>query len=694
MRNVTAPASDVVINLPVGGRITGRVFDKATHHPIASFQAGINPSRSVGGRMFSMPPLLRSFTSDDGSFILENVPPGNTQVVVNAPGYAAGRVASLNVEDGKTLTDVEVGLETGTRLSGRITATDGTPISGATVREGDGSPMMRMMQDGATTDPNGDYTIESLEPGEKTFQIAAQGYLNESRTVTLSDRETRLDVQLSSGTKVTGSVVTESGTPVADAEVRAMGTAGTFGGRTARTDTSGSFQFEGFAPGHYTFVALRSPYAQASVRDVDVSSGAPIRIVMKSGATIYGHVTGLSATELTNAQVFAGSAAAGVDASGNFRIEGVQSGTVQVRADTMRSMSGNARSAPRKSVEVAPGASVQVDVVFPNDTTVRGRVTRNGRPLTGAFVDFVPRNGVAQTQARGQTDEGGSYSVTGVEMERFTPFSTTYEVHGSGSFDIDIKAAPLRGRVTDAATGEAIADARVDLRAAAGTDTMGMRSGTTDASGNFLIDFVPPGSYQATASKGGYGNQLLDVAVTESGGPALDFKLSTNAGITLKVVDGRDGRLLSADVRAVDGQGRVVFESNRFFGGGDPSTQKLPLAAGQYGVTVSARGYASQTLSLVSPSQRTVTLLPGSSLTIRSQSSTRRRARLLNANGEPYGRFAYGDPIFALEAAPGGASLPNIAPGVYTLQVLDANDQVTASVKVTITEGVEATVDL
>ncbi|MCU1348020.1 MAG: hypothetical protein JWO56_1050, partial [Acidobacteria bacterium] len=268
MRNVTAPASDVVIDLPVGGRITGRVFDKGTHHPIASFQAGINPSRSVGGRMFSMPPLLRSFTSDDGSFILENVPPGNTQVVVNAPGYAAGRVASLNVEDGKTLTDVEVGLETGTRLSGRITATDGTPISGATVREGDGSPMMRMMQDGATTDPNGDYTIESLEPGEKTFQIAAQGYLNESRTVTLSDRETRLDVQLSSGTKVTGSVVTESGTPVADAEVRAMGTSGTFGGRTARTDTSGSFQFEGFAPGHYTFVALRSPYAQASVRDV------------------------------------------------------------------------------------------------------------------------------------------------------------------------------------------------------------------------------------------------------------------------------------------------------------------------------------------------------------------------------------------------------------------------------------------
>ncbi|MCU1349463.1 MAG: hypothetical protein JWO56_2493, partial [Acidobacteria bacterium] len=402
---------------------------------------------------------------------------------------------------------------------------------------------------------------------------------------------------------------------------------------------------------------------------------------------------------------FAGSATAGVDASGNFRIEGVQSGTVQVRADTMRSMSGNARSAPRKSVEVAPGASVQVDVVFPNDTTVRGRVTRNGRPLTGAFVDFVPRNGVAQTQARGQTDEGGSYSVTGVEngtyhvsvldMERFTPFSTTYEVHGSGSFDIDIKAAPLRGRVTDAATGEAIGDARVDLRAATGTDPMGMRSGTTDASGNFLIDFVPPGSYQATASKGGYGNQLLDVPVTESGGPALDFKLSTNAGITLKVVDGRDGRLLSADVRAVDGQGRVVFESlNRFFGGGDPSTQKLPLAAGQYGVTVSARGYASQTLSLVSPSQQTVTLLPGSSLTIRSQSSTRRRARLLNANGEPYGRFAYGDPIFALEAAPGGASVPNIAPGVYTLQVLDANDQVTASVKVTITEGVEATVDL
>src|SRR5207253_8989118 len=99
-----------------------------------------------------------------------------------------------------------------------VTNSDNQPALGASVRQGDGGPM-RSLEGMATTDANGEFAIEALEPGEKTFNIAASGYLTESRTLTLSGRDARLDVQLSSGTKVAGIVVTEAGAPVADAQV-------------------------------------------------------------------------------------------------------------------------------------------------------------------------------------------------------------------------------------------------------------------------------------------------------------------------------------------------------------------------------------------------------------------------------------------------------------------------------------------
>src|SRR5205085_12698978 len=108
--------------------------------------------------------------SDDGTFALDNVPPGATQLVVNAAGYTPGRISNLMVEDGKTIADVEVPLETGVRVSGKVTGPDGAPLPGAMVRVDAGEDSRRLMRLGApgereaTTDPNGDYTLEAVEP--------------------------------------------------------------------------------------------------------------------------------------------------------------------------------------------------------------------------------------------------------------------------------------------------------------------------------------------------------------------------------------------------------------------------------------------------------------------------------------------------------------------------------------------------
>src|SRR6202011_3531962 len=133
-------------------------------------------------------------------------------------------------------------------------------------------------------------------------------------------------------------------------------------------------------------------------------------------------------------------------------------GTVRVSARTGRGPGGG-KSSPVQSVPVDPGSSVQVDIQFKTSTVISGRVTRNGQPLPNVMVMFNPRNAQSQTQASGTADNNGAYQISGlddgsysvgvIDIDRSNAFSSTYDVHGSGNYDIDIKTATLRGRVID-----------------------------------------------------------------------------------------------------------------------------------------------------------------------------------------------------------------------------------------------------
>ena len=90
--------------------------------------------------------------------------------------------------------------------------------------------------------------------------FSRSGYVAESRSVTLAGgKDARLDVQMSSGMRVTGVVVTEGGAPVADAAVTAN-SASEVGGRTVRSDANGGFQIEALGPG-FEFLEGRSGWS-------------------------------------------------------------------------------------------------------------------------------------------------------------------------------------------------------------------------------------------------------------------------------------------------------------------------------------------------------------------------------------------------------------------------------------------------
>lgn len=707
IRPVTAPSSDITIDVPAGGRISGHVVDKTSKQPVTAFDAGISTPRGGGGMMFILPPATRHFTSDDGSFLLENVPPGQTQIVVNAPGYTSARLPNIHVEDGKSITDVEVEMDHGVRAIGHVTGPDGSPLAGVSVRlDQMGGRIMNInpMQSQTVTDANGDFAMDSLEAGDRTFVFTRGGYLTTQKSATLSGTETRVDAQLSSGTRVAGAVVTDGGAPVADASVSAQ-SASDSGYRSTRTDGGGNFEFEGLAPGRYTFWAAKNGYADGRLRDFDITTGAPPRIVMSSGGIIYGQVTGLTADELQHASVYAqsanGNASAPVDAAGSFRIEGAPVGTVRVSATAGAGIGGKTSSA--QSVQVDTGSQVEVNITFRSNTTISGHVTRNGQAVQGAMVAFNPKNATAQTRASTSTDSNGQYEVSAlddgdynvlvVDIQRSAPYSATYTVRGSGSFDIDMKAVALHGRVMDS-EGNAVSDALVELRdkSDSGGGFRTTRAVQSDASGSFLVDNVPSGSYSVSAEKEGYGTRAVDTTVNDSGGN-VEITLTKNAGVKLRVVDARDGRLLNAQVHVTNPQGVTVYDSP-FFGGGSADAIKLPLDAGSYSAEIDAIGYAPQKVSIRSPSSPTIGLTPGGTIVVHSKGAALRRARLIGPDGNEYSRGRFGAAIFTVDPTPGVTILNNIAPGAYTLQILGEGNDVSATAPVTVAEGQQALVSI
>lgn len=697
MRTVTAPGN-VIVEIQPGGGIRGRVVDKATGSPVTTFQAGIGRTMTIGGMARNMGSQTLDFTSDDGAFSLANVPAGATTLVVSAPGYAPARL-NVTVEEGKVHEAGEMQLEAGVTLTGRVTGPNGSGVPNVTIR-----PVASLMGGAgsssslsARTDDRGEYTLEGLPSGDETILFSHDDYVSARKRVKLEGREVRLDAQLGKGVRITGSVVTESGAPVAEAAVEATSSSGTFEG--AKTNANGVFEIESAAPGRYRFTAHKSGYAQGTLEDFDVTSGAPLRIVLSAGGTIYGRVTGLSDTELPRAEVHAytgprNNMTARVDAQGNYRLEGASLGTVELSA----SVGGPAgyRSSPGKTVEVTAGGSHQVDFAFGGTAVVSGRVMRNGSPLPNAQVTFGGSNaGSAATR----TDDRGAYSLSVDDGEytvmvrdgREGTYRTKYTVRGGGTFDIVFTTVTARGRVLDAATNEPLAGVGIQMRPATASDAGGAwlasRGASTDAAGTFVIGDLGEGAYVITASRDGYGNATRDVTVGSTPLEGLELKLMKNDGVLLKVVDGRDGRAIRGMAMVFDPQGRIVHDGRAMLGGSSEFELRLPLSPGNFSAFVFASGYAGRNVSFQSPSTQSVALTPGGTLLIRSQHSESRLVRVLDASGVPMWRYGMTPPSRQLLAAPATTTLENLAAGTYTIQLLGPNDVVEERKQVTVQEG-------
>jgi hypothetical protein len=163
--DANAPAKDVVITMPNPSRVEGRVTERESGKPVTDFQVSFN----MTGRGGSTSTLVQS---DTGAYALDMVPAGSISVVVLAPGYTRASLSNITVEEGKTVSGVDLQLDKGGQVRGRVTS-KGVPVSGVMINNVDraGMPLDR-------TDENGEYFVDNLPPGEQPLRFNKEGIVS------------------------------------------------------------------------------------------------------------------------------------------------------------------------------------------------------------------------------------------------------------------------------------------------------------------------------------------------------------------------------------------------------------------------------------------------------------------------------------------------------------------------------------
>ena len=571
---VNAPASGVTITMPRGARLQGRVVDRATQKPVNDFTI-LLPSRNAAGI-----PSERRIHSDDGRYTLDNVTPGSLEVVVRASGYSQGSRSGVVAEEGKSISGIDVQLDRGARVAGRVTSAGG-PVAGVQVLV-DFNPLMQSMLR-TVTDRDGLYVLDGIAAGDHRIRFEKFGFAAVSKPFVLTDSELHLDVVLDAGHELRGRVVDRSGRAVPDVSVNA-------GVGNAATDSEGGFVLRGLGGGQYTVVAHKGGYLPAEAK-FELPQTQPLTLTLDTGATINGRVTGLSPQQFAQVIVIGDVGDGGrtytrttVDAQGNFAIRGMPEGRVRIEASL------GSRQAPSKFVTVQNGVAPIIEVNFGEGITVSGRVSKNGiAPPANGNIFFSPSPQSADRQpSSALLSSDGSYEVTGLTAGDYDVhingpgfgFQTKYTATASGRFDVEMRGALLRGRAIDSVSGVPLAHVHLVSDWPGGPLT-------SDSEGRFSVDGLGDGPHLVNAIHDGYAAAVLQIVVSNGVVPDIEVRMVPVPATIIHVVDAATGEAVPCDI-SVYGPKPGDFITVMPAGVG---TSKIWVTPGRYKVGIHAPGY-------------------------------------------------------------------------------------------------------
>ncbi|USK42072.1 carboxypeptidase regulatory-like domain-containing protein [Cytobacillus oceanisediminis] len=616
---VLAPNETTVLNTALESSpaaITGNVRDSASQFPIGNVLIQVFlPSGILLGT---------TLTDQQGNYSISGLPAGTVEVIARALNYQS-QFQNVTLTRGSTVIVNFLLEENPASVSGFVTDDQtGQPIAQALVQifpNGSNVPIRSTL-----TDSSGFYALTGLPPG--TFDVRAQfnGYVTSVSTVFLAAGEREiLNFELSPfPAEIRGSVVnavTEEPIPGALVRVIIPNTDIVVG--SIITSSDGSYSIGNLPAGNFNVVFSAENFSSEVIPLILAPNEAVIvnALLEPNPAAIFGTVRnaltsagieGALVRVFTSGGIFITSTL--TDLNGSYSISQLGEGQYTVIASASGFGNGTA------IVTLVPGESESVNFTLtPQSAGLRGRVRDSAAnaPIQSALVQ-VFRIGTAIPIASVLTNGEGEYLIEGLDPREYRVVFSA-EGYANEVFRIVLsngemqivnallqrQPASIRGRVTDASTGEPILNAAV-ITVISGSGIIVAQT-LTDEQGNYILSNLPPGPYNVIFSAEGYVRRTLSVALSPNESIVLNAALESNpASLTGNV---REAESLLPVANALI---QVFLPSGTLLGTtltdfeGNYSISGLP--AGPVEVIARASGYQSQF--------RNVTLSRGSTVIV------------------------------------------------------------------------------
>ncbi|HZQ51577.1 MAG TPA: carboxypeptidase regulatory-like domain-containing protein [Bryobacteraceae bacterium] len=519
-------------------------------------------------------------TASDGTYTLTNVSVGTVSLTAAATGYQSS-TQSVAVTTGATTTqNFSLTAAAGT-VSGTVSNSGGTAISGATVSYSGGS---------TTTASNGTYTLSNVPAGIVNFTASATGYQSSIQSVTVAANTTttqNFTLATAVGT-LSGTVKNSAGTAISGASV-------SYTGGSTVTAANGTYTLSNVPVGTVNLTASAAGY-QSSTQAVTVAANTTTTqnfTLSTAVGTISGTVTNSGGTAISGATVSYSGGSTTTASNGTYTLSNVPTGTVSLTAAATGYQSSTQTITVTASTTTTQNFTLSAAV-----GTISGSVTSSaGTAISGATVSYS--GGSVTTGANGtytlSNVPAGAASVTAAATGYQSSTQNVTVTAGNTTtqnFTLSTSAGAISGTVKNA-TGAAISGATVSY---------GGGSATTAANGSYTLSNVPVGTVSVTATAAGYQSSTQSATVAAGATTTLNFTLA--ATVTVGTISGTvtnsSGTAISGATVSYSG-GTATTLSN-----GSYTLSNVP--AGTVSVTASATGYQSSTQSVTVSAGATTTL--------------------------------------------------------------------------------------